>query len=249
MKKLFLVLILHSIIFSCNKENIKSDFIGNWTSTSDTNVDIDIQFYKDSIIVDSWSYNGTYSTKWKVKNLKIVQTLQRGDKSILKQKNKIDYKFNLTKDTLYLKSETDSIFQIKLVKINNGYEYFENKIGFKIKLIKSNKKLTSIEKNEYGFNVYVGYKNKKLIAKTDYSENLNKLAAESINFTNTFLKTEEKHLKYVLFIDKNVSNKKIDSIKSYLKKEIINNVFVVRGYKEKRWNEPINWLGVYEKIH
>ena len=67
-----------------------------------------------------------------------------------------------------------------------------------------------------------------------------------VNFISRFSKKDEKLIKYVFFIDKNISNQKIDSIKSKINKEIINKVFIVRDYKENKWNEPISWLGIYE---
>ena len=89
-------------------------------------------------------------------------------------------------------------------------------------------------------------KKNKLIAKTDYSKNLNKLPHESINFISRVSEKNEGLIKYALFIDKNISNQKIDSIKSTINKEIINKVFIVKDYKENKWNESISWLGIYE---
>ncbi|MBL4642054.1 MAG: hypothetical protein JKY44_00545 [Flavobacteriaceae bacterium] len=246
MRKTLLLFIFTSLFISCNKENEKFYFIGNWSTTSDTNFNIDIQFFKDSMVIDDSLIYGTYSNKWKVKGSKIEQTLLRGDKSILNYKNTNYYKFNLTKDTLFIKNDLDSIHYFKFAKINNGFEYFENKIGLRIKLEKVSDGLITAGNDDYNFNIYISTKNNKIIAKTDYSNNLNNLASQLFNFKSQIPVKDEKKLKYVLFIDKNVSNKKIDSIKSLFIKEIVEKIFIVKNYKENRWNEPINWLGIYE---
>lgn len=51
-----------------------------------------------------------------------------------------------------------------------------------------------------------------------------------------FSKNDRKKIKYVLFLDKNVTNKKIDSIKNLLLKEIEVKTFIVKNYKENKWN-------------
>ena len=197
------------------------------------------------MVIDNSLTYGTNSNKWKIIEDKIEQTLLRGN-SDLNYKNTNYFKFNSTKDTLFIKNERDSIPYFKFVKINNGFEYFENKIGLEIKLKKGNEKLISAGNNDFNFNIYISLKNNKLIAKTDYSKNLNKLPYELINFISSVSDKNEVLIKYALFIDKNISNQKIDSIKSTINKEIINKVFIVKDYKDNEWNEPISWLGIYE---
>tara|TARA_R110002051_G_scaffold323597_1_gene417756 strand:+ start:4638 stop:5384 length:747 start_codon:yes stop_codon:yes gene_type:complete len=247
MRKILILFIFTSLFIFCKKENEKSDFIGNWSSISDENfdLDIDIEFFKDSMIIDNSLNYGTHSNKWEVIDDKIEQTLLRGN-SDLNYKNTNYYKFNSTKDTLFIKNERDSIPYFKFVKINNGFEYFENKIGLKIDLEKRSGELISAENNDFHFNTYIGLKNNKIIAKTDYSNNLNKLLSQILNFKSSISEKDEKKIKYVLFIDKNIPNKKIDSIKSLFIREIVGKIFIVKNYKENKWNEPISWLGIYE---
>ena len=65
MKKTLLILTILLILFSCNKENGKSDFIGNWSIISGININIiDIQYFNDSIVEKS-TFEEHYSTKWK----------------------------------------------------------------------------------------------------------------------------------------------------------------------------------------
>lgn len=53
-------------------------------------------------------------------------------------------------------------------------------------------------------------------------------------------------LRYVLFIDKRVSKKQVDSIKSILLTYPINKIFEVYNYKESNWNEELSWLGEFD---
>ena len=102
MKNILLLLTILIILLSCKKENEKFDFIGNWSSTSDTNIDINIQFFNDSIVYDNLILMRKYSTKWKVVENKINQTLLENNFSLKKEeeRNIIDFKFNNEKDTL-----------------------------------------------------------------------------------------------------------------------------------------------------
>jgi hypothetical protein len=247
MRKTLLLFILTTLFLSCNKEIEKSDFIGNWSSISDENfeLDIDIEFFKDSMVIYNPLIYGTYSNKWKVIDDKIEQTLLRGN-SDLNYNNTNYFKFNSTKDTLFIKNEQDSIHYFKFAKITNGFEYFENKIGLKIELEKVSNGLISSGNSDYNFNVYLTLKNNKVIAKTDYSNNLNNIGNQLLNFKSEIYENDLDKIKYVLFIDKNVSNKKIDSIKSLFIKEIVEKTFIVKNYKENKWNEQIDWLGIYE---
>lgn len=175
MRKKILLFVIALTFFSCYKENNKLDFIGNWSTTSDTNLNIDIQFFKDSIIHDNPIVGRIESAKWKIEENKIYQSFIDNNLSS-KQKvvrNTLDYKFNNKKDTLFIKHESDSIYHLIFKRIKNAYNYFENRIGLNIKLEKISDGLILAGNNDYNFNVYVGLKNNKTIAKTDYSNNLN----------------------------------------------------------------------------
>ncbi|WP_299626667.1 hypothetical protein [uncultured Tenacibaculum sp.] len=244
MKKLVLLIIVLITSQSCKKSKEKSDFIGNWTSTSEMDIDMDIMFFKDSMIFIPYR-DFSYACKWNINNSKIEQTLIRGDRTILKPKHSNPYKFNSTKDTLSIISELNNL-SLKLVRVANAYEYLEHKIDMKINLKSSQKKLTLFEENNYGLNIYIGIKNNKIIAKTDSSENLNGLGGETLLFLSNLNEKEEKLASYVLFIDKNITDHKIDSIKSKLHTYIINKVFTVYDYKEEQWNKPPILLGSYD---
>jgi hypothetical protein len=248
MRKILLLLTILLIFLSCKKENEKSDFIGNWSTISESNINIDVQFFKDSIVHHNPLVGRIESAKWKVIGNKIHQSFLNNNSPLEEKEveNILDYKFNLEKDTLFIKRESDSVYFGVFRKIKNSYEYFENKIGFEIKLEKESEELISAGNNDYNFNIYIGLKNNKIIAKTDYSNNLNELPSQLINFKSRISEKDEKFIKYALFIDNNIPNKTVDSIKSLFIKEIVKRTFIVKNYKENKWNEPISWLGNYE---
>ncbi|PKH52444.1 hypothetical protein CXF68_17865 [Tenacibaculum sp. Bg11-29] len=249
MKKRILAIIILPFFFSCKKENIKSDFIGNWSSTSDMNIEIDIKFFKDSMVVDNSIMYDTYSDNWKIRDSKIELTLLRGDTSIFNNKHIIDYEFNLTKDTLLIKSENDSIFRLKLKKIKNNFEYIENKVGLDLKLPETSEKLTEFRNKEFAFNIYIGKKNDSLIARTDNSHNLNRLKYEVFPFYYSKKEKNIDSLNFILFTDNSVHQNELDSIKTILKKLPIKSFFRIYNsekYVKNDWKAEIKLLGKYE---
>jgi len=250
MKKTILFITFLAVCVSCKKENEKSNFIGNWSSTSDTNIEIDVVFFKDSMVIDNSLMYSTYSDKWKIKGSKIEQKLLRGDTTVLNNENTIDFKFNLTKDTLLIKPENDSIFHIKLRKIKNNFEYLENKIGLDLILPSTNETLTSFGKKNLSFNIYIGKQNDSIILKTDeYLQNFGKLEYQIISYYYSKNEQEKDSLKFTLFTDKSIKTKDLDSIKNILKKFPIKKFFRIYNsekYIKDDWKAEINWIGKYE---
>ncbi len=257
MKKTFLLSILIFSIFSCQNKSLKKDFIGNWsTSSDDPNYDlnIDIQYFKDSSVMDNSLFLETYSTKWEVKGPKIEGTILRNN-GLFQQLNFVsDYKFSFNKDTLYIKHENDSMPYIKFLKINNGYEYFQNKIGLNIKLPKTDKELKYIGNSQFGLNVYVGYVDGKLIAKSESyrASNLDNILSQTFSFlASKEIELDYDNFQFNLFIDKNVNEFKIDSIKDLLKSGPFKRIFRIYtnekvDYEKTDWKDEVNWFGVYE---
>jgi len=249
MRNLFIFICLITISFSCQKEVSKSNFIGNWSTIQYIGNQIDIQFFKDSMVIDNSIMYGIYSEKWEINDSRIEMTLIRGDKSVLNKKNTIDYKFSATKDTLYIKNEKDSIFYLKLVKIKNGYEAFENKIGLKLDLPKTDKKLTSVYNNENGDEIYIAYQNDSLIVKSNLRQDLLQIR----NYVYRFQRNKNKDsINYILFADKSISNKQLDSIKKsinisvdYFPLKYIR-IYQHQSYSSTDWKEEIKWYGIYE---
>jgi hypothetical protein len=250
MKKRILAIIILPFFFSCKKENIKSDFIGNWSSTSDMNIGIDIKFFKDSMVVDNSIMYDTYSDNWKIRDSKIELTLLRGDTSIFNNKHIIGYEFNNAKDTLIIKPKNDSTFNIKFRKIKNNFEYLENRIGLNLNLPKTSEKLTSIGNKEFTFNIYLGKQNDSLIVQTDnYLQNIERLKFQVIPFYYSKKEQNIDSLKFNIYTDISVNNKELDSIKTILKKLPIKKIFRIydsKEYVKNDWKAEINWLGKYE---
>ncbi len=257
MKRAILLSVFLFSLFSCQKESLKKDFIGNWSTSSDDpnyDLDIDIQYFKDSAVMDNSLFLETYSTKWVVKGSKIEGTILRNN-GMFEQLNFVShYKFSSNKDTLYIKHENDSMPYIKFLKIKNGYKYFENKIGLNIKLPKTDKVLKYIGNNQLGLDVYVGYDHDKLIAKSEVygASNLKNILSHSFSHLNS-TETEYDYDKFQfnLFTDKNVSEYKVDSIKDILRSGPFKRIFRIYtnekvDYKKSNWKDELNWFGVYE---
>ncbi len=247
MKKILLITLILGVLISCQEKNIKTNFIGNWSSTSNTFFKYDYEFYLDSMVVHNQLLSTTYSDKWKVKGDEIELELIRSDRGIINQEDTINFLFNFGKDTLSIKNKNDSVYLLKLKKINNGYEYFENSIGLEIDLKESNDSLTSLSQNKFRLNIYAAFKNNKLVCKTDHSKNLDNLGLDTFRFLEELTAEEANKMVYVLYIDRNVNQKQIDSIKNLIPKDVTSRFFRVHKYKEKKWNEPIEWFGKFEQ--
>nr|WP_298995192.1 hypothetical protein [uncultured Polaribacter sp.] len=248
MKKRITPLIILLFFFNCKKENLKSDFIGNWSTISNSIDDLEIQFFNDSIVYDY--YSNKYSTNWKVLENKIEQTLihnllsnEKGTKSTL------EFSFNKKKDTLFLNNKKDSI-SLVFKKINNSFEYFTNKIGIDIELPSTNEKIVPISNKDFGINIYIGKQRDTILIKTDeYLKRFGELKYKIGNFYFSNDESKIDSLRLNLFVDKEVSDSELDSIKTILKEYQIKRFFRIYNNKEyikKDWKAEINWLGKYE---
>jgi hypothetical protein len=252
MREILLILIISLILISCKKENGKSDFIGNWSSTSDTNFDINITFSNDSILIENpvVHYDKNYSTKWKVfdKKIKLEETVW-------------DFKLDSRKDTLWIKHETDSVYNLILKRIQNNFEFLENRIGLKLNLPKTSEKLSNVENKELTFNLYLGKKDDSILVRTDNNLNsINEIIFKRSLFKNTEItrninaKKLERNFKVdtlnvIIFMDKSIRNNELDSIKNIFRKNNVNKFFRIYDngkYKKPEWKSEINWLGKYE---
>ncbi|PWG06909.1 hypothetical protein [Polaribacter aquimarinus] len=250
MKKTTFIFLTFLIFYSCQKEESKSDFIGNWSATSDTNFDINITFSNDSILIENpvVYYDRNYSTRWKVigKKIELEEAVW-------------NYKFNLKKDSLLIKHQTDSVYDLSLKRIKNNYEFLENKLGFELRLPKTNEELIKVENKELFYNIYIGKENKSIIIRTDnnlksINQIINKRSFLKISKTESNNKKLEKGFKIdtltiALLSDKSINNNELDSIKSILKDYQIKRFFRIYNneeYTKKDWKAEINWLGKYE---
>jgi len=241
MKKIILIITILSFFLSCVKEDNKSDFIGNWSSTSDTNIDINITFSNDLLLIENpvVLYDSIYSSKWKVIGKKIEH-----------EGSTWDYILNSSKDTLWIKHETDSTYEVPFRKIKNNVEFLENRIGIELKLPKTEKNITSYGDKESAFTVYLAKQNDSIVIRGDnYFRNFKRLQYHVIEFFYSKDEKERDNLKFAIFTDSSISEREIDSIKNKLRELPIKKIFRVydsESYVNEDWKSEVKWLGKYE---
>jgi hypothetical protein len=248
MKTVIQTLLVICILQSCSKKNIDNDLLGNWSSTKSANI-VDLQFFKDSLIANAWERKTKFS--WKSDGSKIYYTQLTNIDPELETDFIFEYKLNTEKDTLFLKKETDTSFTNQFLKINNGYQYFEKNINLDIDLPKKERGLIPSGNKEFDYNIYVGFKNGELVAKTNRYINLGGIQSEIYDLIFSVNEQDKEQIKYVLFADKKVSEKEFDSIKNLLKETNVKKIFRVYknnkvDYEKTDWKDEPNWFGQYE---
>ena len=250
MKKYILrILILILSLQSCTPSNDEKDkLIGNW-SVIDGNSEF--EFYKDSLIVNEFGIN--YINSWNADGSKIFLKPIKGLDSFGIKEPVFDYRLSNNNDTLYIKRLTDSLFRFPIYRIKNSYDYWAKQLKLTIDLPSKND-LISSERNKVGMDVYVGFRNGKLIAKTDSDKthNLEEIKREIYMFiASVQTEIDSTNFQFNLFTDKNIDKSKIDSIKSILKSTQFQRIFRIYNndkvdYKKTDWKDDLNWHGVYE---
>ncbi|WP_313115417.1 hypothetical protein [Aequorivita sediminis] len=248
MKNVIRTLLVICIIQSCSKKNIDNDLLGNWSSTKSANI-VDLEFFKDSLIQNSWERTTKFS--WTSNGSKIYYTQLTNLNPELETDFILEYKLNAQKDTLFVKTETDSSFTNQFLKIKNGLQYLKKNINLDFDLPKKENGLISSGNKKFDFNIYVGFKNGKLVAKTDRYINLDGIQSEIYDLIFSIKEQEKEQIKYLLFADKRVPEKEIDSIKNLLKETTIKKIFRVYtneqvDYEKTDWKDELNWFGEYE---
>ncbi len=180
MKTIIQTLLVIFILQSCTKKNINNDLLGNWSSTKSSNI-IDLQFFKDSLIENSFGRITKFS--WTSDSSKIYYTQLTNVDPELETDFILEYKLNAQKDTLFLtlKNKTDSSFTNQFLKISNAYQYLKKNLNLDINLPKRENGLMPSGNKDFDFNVYIGFKNGKLVARTDRYINLMELIVRFMN--------------------------------------------------------------------
>ena len=248
MKTIFRIIILVSILHSCSSNPEKDKLIGNWSVVNGMN---EFEFYKDSLVVNEFGMS--YINEWSIDESKLyLETIKGLDSFGIKTKE-FDYKLSKNLDTLFIKRLTDSIFGPPILRIENAYDYFLKRLQLTIDLPSKSNLISSNEKGN-GLDVYVGFRDGKLIAKTDSDKTY---GLDEINYeTFVFIASQETELdstnfQFNLLIDKGINKTKIDSIKNILQSTGYNRMFRVYtnnkvDYQKKDWKDELNWFGVYE---
>ncbi|WP_346882778.1 hypothetical protein [uncultured Algibacter sp.] len=250
MKTIFRIIVLVSIIQSCSFSNKEKDkLIGNWSTVNGNSCPLEYQFCQDSIRFSEMCYSHVNS--WYINDSKIYHTNIKD--SFANRNYVFDYKISNNNDTLFIKSVTDSLYKFPILRVKNGFDYLLKNLRLTFDLPSKNDLISSKE-NGIGFNVYVGFRNGKLIAKTDSDKTrgLDEIKYETIAFL-AYQETEldSTNFQFNLLVDKNISKTKIDSIKNILKSTGYSRIFRVYNneqvdYEKTDWKDELNWFGVYE---
>lgn len=248
MKTIIRTLLVICILQGCSKKNIDNDLLGTWSSTKSLNI-IDLQFFKDSLIQNAWERTTKFS--WTSDGSKIQYTQLTNIDPVLETEFSFEYILNAKKDTLFIKKEADSSFSRQFLKINNAYQYLEKNINLDIELPKKENGLIASGNKEFDFNVYIGFKNGKLVAKTDRYINLNGIKNEVYELIFSIKEQEKEQIKFMLFADQRVSEKEVDSIKNLLNETTVNKIFRIYtndlvDYEKSNWKDKLYWFGKYE---
>ena len=160
------------LICSCSQNKYKKELIGNWYSI-DNPYTIKIQFKKDSIIVTD---NRINKSIWKVNKDKIEFNYKPFMEDTIININ-LSYELNDKKNRLFTKTNsfitTDSI-EFTYLKAENYLDFLFKKNGVKINL-KEKSKLEYIPIGGGTINIFAFKNNDSIIAKTEFSSNLDSL--------------------------------------------------------------------------
>ena len=241
-------ILIIAICQSCADKNLDTDLLGNWSSTNSANI-VDLRFYKDSLLTNSWERETKYS--WRSDNSKIYYTQLTNVDPELETDFIFEYKLNAKKDTLFIMNETDTTFTNQFLRINNAYQYLTKNINLDINLPKKEKGLIPSGNKKFDYNVYVGLKNSGLIAKTDRYINLDGIRYEINNLIISVKEKDREQIRFLLFADKEASRKELDSIKNLLIETGVKKIFRVYtndqiDYTKTDWKDELNWFGLYE---
>lgn len=257
MKKIFTILILGLILSNCVKNQYKKELLGNWNNFP-IGGRTDITFYKDSIVSYEYSDHSRIGT-WKADSNKIYIHFPKKIKGF-RERLTLFYNMSINKDSLFTKLDTDTIgTNLVLFRVTDHWRHFLREFDLRIDLPEADFKMIKNDSMRFGINLYIGYQKEKLSIKSDswnFNQKSNLENLTSLVFSERAMRneSEEKFMYFNLIIDKNISDKKIDSIKQILK--IFPEMKHFRVYKNDSANygkyvienngESWNWYGKYE---
>ncbi|WP_117885046.1 hypothetical protein [Aureibaculum luteum] len=231
-------------LVNCSRNKYEKELIGVWNDFPSGGSN-EFRFYEDSII--HYTYNIYRKGTWQVDKSQIKFHFPK-ELAGFNTKFTLDYKLSENKDALFAKLPKDSVFSHHgLFKVNNYWIHYLRKFDFQINLPEANFEMTKNEAIEYGIDLFVGYKNKKLIVKLDhpleYGNDISSFIKPYIYSERAIWEEEEiKNLYFNLIADKNVSEQHIDSIKNIL--NVFPKMKIFRVYK----NDNANY-GKYDLDH
>ena len=210
---------------------------------------VNMNFIKTHLLLMKWG-RIIFNT-WSVDNSKIYLDTVKGRYGI--KYPYFEYKISTNNDTLFLKRPTDSVFRFPIFRIKNAYDYYLKRLRLTVDLPYKNN-LISNKVNATGLDIFVGFRNGKLIAKNNDDKNfhLGEIKLETAYFfASQEIELDSTNFQFKLLIDKKVNNAKIDSIKDILKSTGYKRMFRVYtnekvDYEKTGWIDELKWFGVYE---
>ena len=249
MKKIIIIFLI--VLTSCSKNEFEKKLIGNWNNYPNNGM-TDFKFYNDSVVSTENYFSRT--GKWKANDSVIFLKFPKIHPS-LRENIQLNYKLSI--DSLQIKNDFDSIYTIPaLFKVENYWKHFLRELKMDIDLPKAGFKLIKNNSMIFGIDLYVGFKNKRIIIKNFRGEIQLDRDIQGLVFSErTFRKeNEEKYLYFNLIIDKGVNEIKVDSLKQILNRFPEMKIFRVYEndtanygkYDIKNTGEYWNWYGKYE---
>lgn len=255
MKSKILILLFSIIFFSCGKNQYEKKLLGKWYSLNEK---YKLELYQDSLFIS---------------DIQNQRTSWYANESELKYKYKIflsgkienislKYSLNEQEDSLTLFSEKQNLEPQTFIRSNSFEEFLQKKNNIKFSLPENQKADYFRGNQHFEIKVFIGYMNKILTVKTEYSPNLNNLENDfnlhilknkneyQNEYENYFGKDiigfenySRKFTYYSLFVDNNVSEKNIGKYIDLLKDSEIKTVYQI--FK----TEELNRSGMARYIH
>jgi len=249
MKKIIIIFLI--VLTSCSRNKFEKKLIGNWNNHPNYGM-TDFKFYNDSVVSTENYFSRT--GKWKANDSVIFLKFPKIHPS-LRENIQLNYKLSI--GSLLIKNDFDSIYTIPaLFKIENYWKHFLRELKMDIDLPKADFKLVKNNSMVFGIDLYVGFKDKKVIIKHFNKELHLDKEIEGLIFSERAMRKENegKYLYFNLIIDKRVNEKKVDSLKQILNRFPEMKIFRVYEndtanygkYDLKNTGEYWNWYGKYE---
>lgn len=245
--KYIYILMVCLIMFGCSSIKQKSMLIGNWSSINSSNI-IDLEFSEDSLIIGEWGRKNIYG--WNIHRNYIYFDSIKINEYKDKEKSNYSYNFELVGDTLFLRKKQDDIKFLKLIRIDNAFDYFNKSLNLNLP-IQAN--LTPVLNEEFAYILYVLYENENVILKKSDNTFLDLIDLKrdvNLHIANTELNNVSK-ISVMLFADKNVPNLDILEIKNTIKEVNSLKIFQIFTnekvfYEKFSLKQKIEWFGILE---
>lgn len=238
MKKTLLITLILSLI-SCNPNKYEKKLIGDWYE-HDGNIKFD--FDKDSVTIFDFQIQKTIWTA-DDKKIKINYKVWSSDSII---KTPLNYKL-INENTLIIKTDIDSSKTFKFIKAKDYLDFLSIKHKVNFQLEQNEKAIIQRKSNFHGIKVFIGFHQNKVVAKTEFSENLKNLDNDIVNKTRQikseyennykdvfeYEKWKELVLHYSIFVDKRVHKDTLDFYLNKLRASKIKKIYRVYNTKEE----------------